>query len=154
MTKTYTMPDKPLLNRAQIAKRCAADLEADWVVNLGIGMPTMTLPHVPKERDVIMHSENGIIGMGPPPEREEDIDGDLMSAGKGPVTLMDGGVFVHTTRIPSPWRAAAGSTAPCSGPIKSRRTAIWQIGRSKAPAPAISAAPWTSRSAPSRSSRS
>ena len=93
--ETVKVPQKPLLTREQVAKRLAADLEADWVVNIGIGMPTMTLPYVDPAKDVILHSENGIIGMGPPPEREEDIDGDLMSAGKGPVTLISGGVFVH-----------------------------------------------------------
>jgi len=95
MSQIVEIPQKQLLNRDAIARRCAADLEADWVVNIGIGIPTMTLPYVPKERDVILHSENGLIGMGPPPEREEDIDGDLMSAGKGPVTLIEGGAFVH-----------------------------------------------------------
>ena len=95
MSEIVTVPQKPLLDRDSIAKRCAADLEKDWVVNIGIGIPTMTVRHVPDERDVILHSENGIIGMGPPPEREEDIDRDLMSAGKGPITLIDGGAFVH-----------------------------------------------------------
>ena len=82
MTRIMTKPDKPLLSRDQVAKRLARDLEADWVVNIGIGMPTMAVQYVPPERDVILHSENGIIGRGPPPEREEDIDRDLMSAGK------------------------------------------------------------------------
>ena len=95
MSEIVNVPQKPLLDRESIAKRLAADLEKDWVVNIGIGMPTMSVPHVPDERDVILHSENGIIGMGPPPEREEDIDRDLMSAGKGPITLIDGGAFVH-----------------------------------------------------------
>ena len=95
MTVKVTAPDKPLLSRDQMAKRLAQDLEADWVVNIGIGIPTQAVAYVPKERDVILHSENGIIGMGPPPEREEDIDRDLMSAGKGPVTLMPGGAYVH-----------------------------------------------------------
>ncbi len=95
MTRIMTKPDKPLLTRDQVARRLARDLEADWVVNIGIGMPTMAVQYVPPERDVILHSENGIIGMGPPPEREEDIDRDLMSAGKGPVTLIPGGAYVH-----------------------------------------------------------
>jgi 3-oxoacid CoA-transferase B subunit len=95
MSESVNVPQKPLLKREQIAKRLAADLEKDWVVNIGIGIPTACLPYVPTERDVIFHSENGLIGMGPPPEREEDIDRDLMSAGKGPVTLIDGGCFVH-----------------------------------------------------------
>lgn len=95
MTAKVTAPDKPLLSRDQMAKRLAQDLEADWVVNIGIGIPTQAVAYVPKERDVILHSENGIIGMGPPPEREEDADRDLMSAGKGPVTLVPGGAFVH-----------------------------------------------------------
>ena len=95
MARIMTKPDKPLLTRDQVARRLARDLEADWVVNIGIGMPTMAVQYVPPERDVILHSENGIIGMGPPPEREEDIDRDLMSAGKGPVTLIPGGAYVH-----------------------------------------------------------
>ena len=95
MAKIMKRPDKPLLSREQMAKRLAQELEADWVVNIGIGLPVMAVRYVPRERDVILHSENGIIGMGPPPEREADIDRDLMSAGKGPVTLIPGGVFVH-----------------------------------------------------------
>jgi 3-oxoacid CoA-transferase B subunit len=86
MSQIVKIPQKQLLGRDQIAKRLAADLQRDWVVNIGIGMPTATLPFVPAERDVIFHSENGLIGMGPPPTREEDIDRDLMSAG---------GAFVH-----------------------------------------------------------
>ena len=95
MSEIVKVPQKPLLDRKAMAKRCAMDLEKDWVVNIGIGLPIMTVAYVPKERDVILHSENGVIGMGPPPEREEDIDRDLMSAGKGPITLIDGGAFVH-----------------------------------------------------------
>ncbi len=95
MSQIVKIPQKQLLKRDQIAKRLAADLQQDWVVNIGIGIPTATLPFVPADRDVIFHSENGLIGMGPPPTREEDIDRDLMSAGKGPVTLIAGGAFVH-----------------------------------------------------------
>ena len=63
-------------------------------MNLGIGMPTLVANHLPKDREVILHSENGVLGMGPaPPPGEEDPD--LMNAGKQPVTLLKGGVYFH-----------------------------------------------------------
>ncbi|MBL4721953.1 MAG: 3-oxoacid CoA-transferase subunit B [Alphaproteobacteria bacterium] len=88
------MTQKSPLSREQIAKRVAAELQDDWLVNLGLGIPTLAVDYVPEGRDVIFHSENGIIGMGPKPG-DADVDTDLMSAGKGPVTLIPGASFVH-----------------------------------------------------------
>jgi len=86
---------KHLLSREQMAQRVALELQDGWLVNIGIGMPTMAIPYVPKDREVIFHSENGLIGMGPPPENPEDADNDLLSAGKTPVSLIAGGAYVH-----------------------------------------------------------
>ena len=83
-----------LLTRQQIAARAAQDMEDGWLVNLGIGMPTMIPAFIPKERDVMFHSENGLIGMGPPPA-EDEADQDLISAGKELVTMISGGSYVH-----------------------------------------------------------
>ncbi len=85
-----------LLTRQQIAARAAQDMEDGWLVNLGIGMPTMIPAFIPKERDVMFHSENGLIGMGPPPA-EDEADQDLISAGKELVTMISGGSYVHHT---------------------------------------------------------
>jgi len=84
---------KPL-TRAQMAARVAADIPEGWYVNLGIGMPTMVADHVPLEREVIFHSENGILGMGPAPPKQ-NINAWLVNAGKQYVTLRTGGAYVH-----------------------------------------------------------
>jgi len=77
-----------------MAARVAQDIADSAVVNLGIGMPTLVANHLGANREVMMHSENGVIGMGPAP-REGEEDYDLINAGKQPVTLLPGGVFFH-----------------------------------------------------------
>ncbi len=80
--------------RTQVAARAARDIPEGWYVNLGIGMPTLIADHVPLEREVIFHSENGVLGMGPAPAPDA-IDPWLINAGKQYVTLRTGGAYVH-----------------------------------------------------------
>lgn len=78
----------------QLAARVAQDIPEGAVVNLGIGMPTQVSNHIPASREVLLHSENGILGMGPAPAPGLE-DYDLINAGKQPVSLLKGGSFFH-----------------------------------------------------------
>ena len=82
------------LTRDQIAARVAQDIHEGAYVNLGIGLPTMVANHLAAEREVFLHSENGLLGMGPAPAPGEE-DEDLINAGKQPVTLLQGGSYFH-----------------------------------------------------------
>ncbi len=81
-------------SKAQMAARVARDIAEGMVVNLGIGLPTLVADHIDPAREVMMHSENGVIGFGPAPAPGEE-DPDLINAGKSPVTLRPGGCFFH-----------------------------------------------------------
>jgi len=82
------------LDHDAMARRVAQDIPEGAYVNLGIGLPTKVADHLPVDREVILQSENGLLGMGPAPMRGEE-DWDLINAGKQAVTLMAGGSFFH-----------------------------------------------------------
>ncbi len=82
------------MTRPQMAARVAADIPEGWCVNLGIGIPTMVANHVPEDREVIFQSENGVLGVGPAPSRDE-IEPWLINASKAYITLRTGGSYVH-----------------------------------------------------------
>ena len=80
--------------RDQMAARVARDIPEGAYVNLGIGLPTMVANHLPRDREIFLHSENGLLGMGPAPDKGHE-DPDLINAGKQPVTLLTGGAYFH-----------------------------------------------------------
>jgi 3-oxoadipate CoA-transferase beta subunit len=82
------------LTRSEMAARLARDIPEGWYVNVGIGAPLQVADYVPAEREVIFHSENGVLGMGPAPAPEA-IDRWLINAGKQYVTLRHGGAYMH-----------------------------------------------------------
>ena len=80
--------------RAQMAARVARDIPEGAYVNLGIGLPTTVANYLPSDREILLHSENGLLGMGPAPEKGHD-DPELINASKQPVTLLTGGAYFH-----------------------------------------------------------
>jgi len=80
--------------REEMATRVARDIPNGAYVNLGIGLPTMVANHLPRDREIVLHTENGLLGIGPAPEAGEE-DPDLINAGKQPVTALPGASYFH-----------------------------------------------------------
>jgi 3-oxoadipate CoA-transferase beta subunit len=82
------------ISRADLARRIAVDIPDGAVVNLGIGAPTLVADHLPADREIVLHTENGLLGMGPAPAPDR-VDPDLINAGKQAVTTVAGAAYFH-----------------------------------------------------------
>ncbi len=82
------------ITRDELARRIAADIPEGSYVNLGIGAPTLVAEYLPEDQEIILHTENGLLGMGPAPA-EGSVDPDLINAGKQPVTALAGASYFH-----------------------------------------------------------
>ena len=144
MSMTYSRRTKD-----QLAARVAQDIPEGATVNLGIGQPTLVANHIPPSREVLLHSENGLLGMGPAPAAGQE-DYDLINAGKQPVTLLPGGSYFHHTDsfammrgghldicVLGAFQVSARATWPTGTPVSPARSPPW-AGR------------WTWRLAPAR----
>ena len=145
------MPNWKPWSREELAARVARDIPEGWYVNLGIGIPTLIGNYVPPDREVIFHSENGIIGMGPAPNPEA-LNPWLVNASRQHVTLVTGASYLNHADSFGVARAAGISIFAYSAGSRWPKTAIWPTGRDRTTtARRRSAERWTSRSAPSAS---
>src|SRR5262245_37206390 len=86
----------PVLTRDQLAQRCSYELQDGFVVNLGIGIPTLVANFIPKNMFVMLQSENGLLGIGPFPKKDK-VDPDLINAGKQTVTVVPGASYFNSS---------------------------------------------------------
>ena len=93
-TATIEQPDRGPLTRTELAQQIAADIPPGSYVNLGIGQPTTVADHLAPDSGVVLHTENGMLGMGRA-ARDDEIDPDLVNAGKVPVTETPGAAYFH-----------------------------------------------------------
>ena len=129
----HTLSQYPRRSKDQMARLVALDIPDGAYVNLGIGMPTAVANHIPTDREVILQSENGILGMGPAPaEGQEDYD--LINAGKQAVTLLSGGAYFNSAESFAMMRGGHWTFAYLA-PFRCRWMAIWRIGTPVNPRP-------------------
>jgi len=128
------------LTRDQMAERLARDIPDGSYVNLGIGLPEKVANYLPPDKEIVLHSENGILGMGPEPA-EEQADPELINAGKKPVTLVTGGAFFHHVDSFAIMRGGHLDISVMGGLQVSARgdLANWSLGRPGEP-PAVGGA--------------